>query len=470
MPIRRDSHIPARMRELGLDSIVPTTEIDKSGAVKPVPIQSLLTRHATFVSAVEGSLANERSFVENLGKRDAKLILSLFQIRTDLEPEWSADVARWMELLVGKRRIQELERWIAWALDFQEGPICALSVVGPPGVGKKMLAQGLAECITTETFASGLDIIQTFPQALLSTGFVVVDEGLPVTRVGGLDIADAFRRMVSGDMRRIDRKFLDSIDVRVPERVLFLANNLDVLAQLGRHRNLTPDDQAALAQRILHFDVDESAASWLRGMGGVRFTRGWIKGDSGEASRYVIAKHFLFLYQNRSQFPRDSRFLVEGSRDQPFLEEMRTNSGAAPLVVELLIRMIEALAPASVQGVAIEGGSKLFVSANGVIEFSRNYNRGSLQNKTTLNHRQVSNVFRGLQARDADRTPDWSIAKVTTNGTTVRSRWWQLDPVVLLREALTNGLPHEKLRGMVRLIDTDEARAVMRLAVGFGDA
>jgi hypothetical protein len=466
MPVRRDSHIPARMRELGLDVVVPLVEIDKQGMAKPVSIQKLLTNHATFISCVEGSLAADKCFVENLGERDAKLVLSLFQIREDLEPEWSEHVARWMELLVGKQRVQELERWIAWALDFKAGPICALSLVGPPGVGKKMLAAGMAECLNTETFASGLDIIQRFPQALFSTGIVVVDEGLPSTTMDGLDIADAFRRMVSGDMRRLDRKFLDSVDVRVPARVMFLANNLDVIAQLGRHRNLSPDDQAALAQRILHFDVNEDAAAWLRGLGGTRFTHGWIKGDAGEQSKYVIAKHFLFLYQNRDQFPRDSRFLVEGSRDQPFLEEMRTNSGSAPLVVELLIRMIESTGAVGMRGIAIEPG-KLFVSANGVIEFSRNYSRGTLgQGRAPLNHRQVSNVFRGLQTKEAANTPEWSVAKKMLNGEVLRSRWWQLDPVVLLRESLVNGLPHDRLLELARVIDNDEARAMVKVAAG----
>lgn len=455
VPILRETHIPARIRESGLDSIIPLVE-PEGRTIKPVPIQKILNGHLTFAKLIEGSLEADRCYVLGLDTEDSRFVTSLFRLRTDIKPEFNPFVHQWLELLVGEDRIDDLQRWIAWALDFREGPICALSLAGPPAVGKKMLAMGLAETITTERIAPGTELVQPFPQSLLETCFMCVDEGLPNMTRGGLDIADNFRRLVGGDPQLVDRKFLDKILVRNPMRIIFTANNLDVVQQLARHRNLSADDQAAIAQRIMHFNARQEAASWLRSKGGTRFTRGWIRGDSGEPSAYVVAKHFLFLYEQRDTFARDSRLLVEGRIDQVFLEEMRANSGSAPLVIETLVRMIEARNQGGMDGLCLER-HMIHASAAGVVDHART----SLVAKAgDLDHRKVAHVFRGLAIQGFDI--DGPREMKALSGRRVKARWWRLDPVVLLREAIKHGLPNERLLSIVKQIDNDESRELVQ--------
>lgn len=445
-------HLVTEIRESGLSQFI-SLEKQVGGETVPVSPGELLAVHGTQVHEVLGAANYAGSIVKSIGTPDATLVLSLYGLRRDLEPTYSNEVDIWLKKLVGEEQVQVLRDWIGFALDFEGGPICALSVSGPPGCGKKMLVRGLAECINTGMVASGLDLVQRFTPTLMKTPFLCVDEGLPSKIPGGIDIADQFRRVVSGESITLDVKFGDPVTVFNPLRVIFTANNLETVRAITSHRDLTPEDQAALSQRIMHVDVRQQAADWLAANGGIKLTKGWIQGDSGEDSRYVVAKHFLWLHQQRPKQPKGTRLLVEGNLDSELMRDMRTQSGIAPLVIRTLIYMIEAPNKQNMKGLSIEDG-RVYVTASGVVEVYR----ADLSNRRDVNTSQVMNVLRSVVMPGGAKSPTYH---VNATGERIKARWHLIDLVTLLEEAYSNGYPSRNIENLLHTQFGSEADAII---------
>ncbi|MFG0319749.1 MAG: primase-helicase family protein [Planctomycetota bacterium JB042] len=445
-PVRRDQ-LPARIRELGMDELIPLVRETENG-FKEVPAQTLINQHATVVSHVEGAVDLPHTVVRDIGEATATLVVKLFDLRTDLEPRFDKEVDDWLRLFGGER-YEQLVEWISHALAFRDGPICALSIAGPPGCGKKLLVQGLAECISTECVGDEKEFGQ-FQSMLMRTPFISVNEGLP-KGVGQKDVADTFRHLVSGDPILVNQKFKDPVLVRNPARIIFAANNTDVVSMLTGHRDLSPDDRDALAVRLLHLDVPPETSEYLRMKGGLAYTgqfgRRWIRGDGGAASDYVLARHFLWLYHHRTPAPAGNRLLVEGDMDRDLLRLMSTRSGTAPDVIEALIKMIE-------QGVANAGvvvhEGRIYATTSAVVDWHRT---NSTSRNDRVNHKSVSSVFRGLSKRGSSRTP----RKLATAGGDRRARWYEIDGRTLLVEAIEHGYRCERL---AKVVAKHEAEAV----------
>lgn len=337
------THLPARIRALGMDLFIPTREPTVSGGMKDVTPGALVNRHGTIVSQIEGAVDVPETQLINPGTSEAKLVFRMYQRKTDLKPAWSRHVEQWLRSwCMVDEDYERLTAWIGHALNFEGGPICALSLSGPPGAGKKLLAQGLAEAITTERFATGAEFETNYGSALLRTGFVVLNEGLPSNV---RNFADIFRRMVGGDPIEINPKYQDPVVVRNPVRMILMANNLESVVGLVGQQELTEEDQKALVQRILHLNISPRAADYLTGLGGLAYTGAeharWIRGDAGAASDYIVARHFLYLYENRPAVPKGARMLVEGAMDGDLVRLMSLRSGDTSVVVEALVRLIE---------------------------------------------------------------------------------------------------------------------------------
>lgn len=445
-------HLVTAMRECGLSEFVEMGAYEQGSFVAFSPAE-LLSMYGTLVHEVQGAANYRGAIVKNMGSADSTLVVALYHLRRDLEPTYNEAADIWLRKLVGEADAQKLRDWIGFALDFEGGPICALSLSGPPGCGKKMLVRGLAECINTGAVASGLDLVQRFTPALMKTPFLCVDEGLPSKVPGGIDIADQFRRVVSGESLTLDVKFSDPVTIFNPLRVIFTANNLETVRAITSHRDLTPEDQAALSQRILHIDVQQAAADWLTANGGVRMTRGWIMGDAGEPSDYLLAKHFLWLHENRPKQALGTRLLVEGNLESELMRDMRTQSGVAPLVIRTLIYMIESPSKSQMKGLSIEDG-QVHVTAAGVVEVYR----ADLANRRDLNTSQVLNVLRSVVLPGGSKNPTHH---VNGQGERIKARWYPIDLITLLEEAYSNGYPSKEIEKLLRLQYGSEADSII---------
>ena len=441
------TNLPGRIRELGMESIIPiTSAVMTQQGVKTSPIapREILMRHQTLVPHRQGVVTAPGSFVRDIGTDAATFCFKMYERKPDLTPAYNEEVDTWLRQCFGTH-YDLVNMWIAYSLAFDEGPICALSIHAPNGVGKKLLIEGLAECIDSQSVASGKELVGRFQSQLLHTPFLIIDEGLPRLR-DGMDPADAFRAIVSGDTIHVEEKGKGIASINNPMRVIITANNNLVVKSLYSHRTLSASDRAALGQRLLHIELDATGAQYLKRKGGLDYTgrkgNRWIRGDAGAKSDYILARHFLWLWSQRAKWAglKGSRLLVEGDQFSPLVSEMAIASGAAPEVIESVIYMIEATGMKA-DGLFVSPTNDVYVTSAGVRDACQRLaaTKGS---KFNLSQTQVMPVLEALAATSTMQNEERDL-----DGKGLK-KWWVIDKVLLMHHAFRNGITCERLRLM----------------------
>ncbi len=330
--------VVARISELHGNDSVFQLRVKTQNATRWATPAELANGHATPIREVAMRADKVAGgVITRIGQDLATLHLSAYARNSDLVASYSPKVDQWMRLLFGDS-YDAAARWVAWALAFEEGPICALSVCGPSGVGKTLLVEGLKECLAVPVASDFSELTGGYQYRLASSPFVFTDEGLEAG-FQQAHPADVFRRLIGRSDTQVKRKFLAPVNIQTDVRVCFTANNHQLIRALTSNRNVTPEDREALMVRLLHVDVDSKAADWLVIQGGRRFTEKWI--SNGRESNYTVAQHFLWLYEQREKFGKDDRLLVEGNMDEGVMNDLRLHSGQMDLVVEAVARMID---------------------------------------------------------------------------------------------------------------------------------
>jgi hypothetical protein len=445
--VTKDLLIPT-MRHLQLDKVVDLEWMNDKGKVQRLKGQEALDQYSLRVMSVEGCPARpgfEGGTIEESslgGGTTAKLHIPLFGLRTDIHPAFRSEVDGW---------IRAFGRDEVWVRDFIWGALNAgimpiFSIHAPHSIGKKLIARGLAECITTQTTASDRDF-GTFSPMLMESPFLIINEGLE-ERVGGKEASAIARHLSGGDPQEINRKYRVPVVVRNPVRIMVFANNDDVVLDLvGGNRDMTPHDREALFMRLIHLDVDDAPAKYLESLGGMKHTAKpgarWIQGDDGAPSDHIVASHFLWLAKNHKPTNRSTngRFLLKGHVPDHLRQRLHTRSGSSPVVIETIIRMIEVPSFVANGDIVYMAGGRVAVSASAIIEAHRNDTRA----KRELNHKNVGSVLRSLKDPD---TPNYPRVIQTPKGPR-NQRWTEIDLKTLLSEAQEHGYRHEVLRGLV---------------------
>jgi hypothetical protein len=255
--------------------------------------------------------------------------------------------------------------------------------------------------------------------------------------------ADTFRGFVSGDPIRIEEKHQVPITVRNPLRLIFTTNNDDIIRTLSGGRDLTEYDRDAIAQRIYHLDINEDCPRWLISMGGMAHTKGWIRGDSGEASGRVVAGHFMWLYQNRPK-ALGKRFLMDGCNNERIIKAMTLRSGGAPAVFEIIARQIEN-AGKNLKWAALVENGKVFVTEAQIEEYDREFNKG----RKPLSLHVIRTVLAAMRAKGS------KVEASVKGGPMLSQRklavWHELNLQLILDEAIERGLPCARLQSIAGL-------------------
>lgn len=464
-----------RLNIMGMNAVIQTQMQTENGGLRPVPVQQIINDHCTIVSNIRAMPEIEGAFIEEIDAPTAQIVIPAYHRSQSMAAQYNPDVDSWLHKLFGDNYELGI-KWIGWALAWDEGPICALSIAGKAGSGKKMLAQGLCECLRLPKMATTEDLVGSYQYGLFQSPFLVVNEGWP-TSINGMHPADKFRQLVSGDIGKIVKKYQDPVDLKSPVRIIFTANNLDVVKMLAANKDLSPDDREALSIRLFHLSISEEAADWLKLKGGTALTgrpgARWISGDGGEPSDFIVAKHFMFLYQNRKK-PVGARFLVEGNHAQQIMFDMRTGSGNTPLVIETIIRLLEA--PTRHKGVTIEDG-ELYILHDTILTFFRE--EIAPNTRQNLSSTTITNVLRGLVKAECKS----AIVLSKTRADLGRKYWQNLDARLLLQVAQRDGMTSAKLEALVAEQDlrasgiivanatkTHETPTVAANILQFGDA
>jgi hypothetical protein len=450
--------IVPRVREIGMEGLIQTKYLDGNNQIRDVGVDKLVSTYGTVVSEIRGEPSLKGTYIKGLGKRSATMVVPTYKRNPYLTPQYHGLVDEWLHKFFGNHYYKACE-WISWALAFEEGPICALSIEGAPGSGKQMLVRGLAECLERPAMATADDMMGDHEYGLYESPWLIINEGWPQHKSKGMHPADRFRHLVAGDPFSVRMKYRAPIQVSNPVRIIFTANNSEVVRTLTGNRNLSPEDREALAVRLLHFKCGQDAATWLRAHGGMRFTRGWVASHGENQSDYIVARHFLWLWANRTGV-RGSRLLVEGNYHDEVVWEMRMQSGSAPLVVETLIQMIEGARP--LEGLAIEDDGRVFVLASEILKYWR---AASMQRHTgeRLSASQIEQVLKGLVVRMPG-----SAMMLDSKPKAGKAMWHELDVECLLASAQKGGWVAPKLEQIVqrRKISTSLEGAAQRPEAG----
>jgi hypothetical protein len=352
-----------------LRRLIPTQELGIAGKMSDIADRAIQNRYSVPVQQVVFVPQPGRSgYLEGDSDDGKTLKLSMYRRNPKLLPEYNELVDEWLINMFGTH-YEWAMNWIANALAFEEGPICALSIAAPPGIGKKMLIEGLAECLENPIFATGKDVSGNFNGTMGKTPFLAVNEEWP--KKHGESAQEQFKSFTAGDRHGVRDLYKPLVYVTNPMRLILTANNHDIIRTL-LDKDMSPSDREAVGQRLLHFDLDGSAAAWLeeRGCNALTAKPGerWIAG-SPAPSNFLIAKHFLHLHATRIKGEFSGRFLVEGNcaKSSTFMTNQIVQKDTTAAVITAVTNLIEAKGSRKAYRIDDKTGA-LFITINAIID------------------------------------------------------------------------------------------------------
>jgi hypothetical protein len=367
------------IRTSHLDTMIQTRTQDAN-----VPYAQIVDEYSTIVHKVTYLPECKEQGIRLIDSPGSELFLPMYRRSPFVKAQYSVEVDGWLRCFFGDH-YEKAIRWIGYALAFEEGPICALSITGPPDTGKKLLVVGLSECLEDPYVIPGVQIGASHAEGLLRSPFIHVNESWPHMQTHNSP-SDRFKELTAGDPVHVDPKFKSPVQAKNPFRVIFTANNHDLIYGLTRGRDLKPEDKAAIGQRLFHVDIDDQAGKYLQSLGGRDYTsqhgRRWISGDSGEVSDHIVAGHFMWLYENRPPKDRSEgdRLCVMGNCGSESNEmfSMAAQSDNFPVVV----RAIKALQQSKMSVFCVQEEGRVFVTRGGVLKMIQDNFKERIQERS----------------------------------------------------------------------------------------
>lgn len=328
--------VVSSLRESGLvgpGKLLPDLRVrNATGGDSPLTGQAALDRFGTVVSGVEVRPGLHVGGTVVAGA----LHLSPFTRRTDLAPKFHRWVQEWIQALFvyNEAKISKAENWIAACLSPEKGPLAALSLRGPGGIGKDFLITALSRALTCKTFATG-SVFSNYQYFVDKTPLVFVNETWPD---GVKSVDKRLRELIGGSSFEVKQKWQAHSKSYLQYRVLMMANTDAVISKLFARRGVSEDERRATMQRVIHMDVSFTPPEqhparlfWL-----ANAKRGWTEEVLEEA-----AAHFLWLQQELPQTLTD-RFLMTGDENDPYLRGLAFGDEDQAEVGQLLLAYYEA--------------------------------------------------------------------------------------------------------------------------------
>jgi hypothetical protein len=253
----------------------------------PKGIGSLTGEYGTAIAEYVYDLRTSESSYDPASRTyvDACAPIRIPTERIDFDPE----VQEWLDILGGDRR-HELIAWLS-RITHLDRTTCALLLVAPAGVGKSLLASGLAKIWTTGKATTIEQAMSGFNEPIVHCPLVVSDEvGIPKIN-GKIGRTSEFRRLVSDHSHDLRKKYAHDAKIKGALRLLFVANNEGVLSLEGEHLN--EHDIGAIAERFFCIDAtrDEKRADRARDFLSRVDAKSFVEDDR-------IARHVLWLRDN----------------------------------------------------------------------------------------------------------------------------------------------------------------------------
>lgn len=235
-----------------------------------------------------------------------------------LTPAYDLDVDRWLSILC-HTHYHDVKTWLALVTSLEE--VCAaLLLTGHKGVGKSLLAEGIARLWTTNGSTKLTSAMGDFNDAIARCPLVFADEQLPKDYRGGGRTAE-IREFIAARTRPFKKKYAPETSILGATRLIIAANNEDILAI---QENLSVNDIEAIGDRFYHVKVNPFAEEFID----VCDPKSMIYEDR-------IARHCLWLRDNHP-IERNGRFLIK-STDRQFHRALTTKTGLRSALCQWLI-------------------------------------------------------------------------------------------------------------------------------------
>lgn len=309
---------------VGPDRVIPSlfTRNDKGKEI-PLRCQDIIDRWSMPLTEVVLQGGGSLGGVIEEGQR---LAITTYARRPDLVPERSAWVDEWWNAWFGEHKPQ-VEEWFSGSLDFEGGPICALSLDSPGGSGKNLLMAALARTITSRTFSMAKEVFGVFQPKLAKSPFVHVDETWPFEK----GVHATFRSLIGTWTQSVNRKNIHESDVRNCPRILMTANKPTLVQVLFGDKDMSASEHEATAERVIHITLGRAGKDWLE-------SHGSMAAVSAKLESEEITRHMLWLYHHVPR-SKTGRFLMVGDPTDPFLLTLGYKGVAA--LGEILVKMFE---------------------------------------------------------------------------------------------------------------------------------
>ncbi len=433
----------SRLKSLGMDFIVDL-EYQTQMGVRKVPISDLLADNSTIVHSVRSEFTCSGGMIRLIGTDEATLIKPMFRTNPKLIPTYHDGVHKWLLSF----KSEKLLDWLALCTDYEKR-LVMLSIAGPGSIGKSLLLQGVVECLENPIRATAKDLAGRFSPNLTKTPFAVVDEGfIENDTTGGKEISATIREFIGGGEMESEKKHINPTGIVTNGRVMVMANNADVCAKLcGAGRNQTKEDLEAIEMRIFHLDVTDLAPrEYLATVKVDSEEEGkWVHGKN-LAKDYCIAKHILWLKENRKVAPaKNKRFAMDGKLPESIKSAMEKRTPNVDACVEAIISMIERPQPKEVADYIVVDSVKqsVFVVASSVLKAYEALGRRGLDRD--MNTNRIGSALAWLRKDGAPNNKSYAIKKADGSKTPVQ-RWSEITFERLLRGAVDFGFPATKLK------------------------
>lgn len=381
--------------------------------VRPKSAAELVEQYGAVAKKVVVSMTEQHGRYDS--RPESQTFYEAAAPRRPVEPVDHPEVQQWLELLGGARADKLLD-WVAVVTKL-DTPCAALYLDGVPGTGKTLLADGLARLWASKRATPMEDAMGTFNDALMACPLVLADEVLPRDFKGNARTHD-LRVFIPQDKRVLKRKYRAPATLVGCTRSIITANN-DTL--LSDHTQLTANDIAAIAERLIYLKCDAPARDYLDGLPRETLEK-FAKGD-------WIAEHALWLAQTR-KVVSDGRFLVKGTGAE-LHTALTTSAGLNGAVCNWLVMYL--LEPAKVDSLGdglvgtFEG--RLYATPRGIAQRWTSY-------ATNVHAPSSTQVKKALRALGAE-------TDTTFRGAT-QARFYELRTDYLVYWAITNGYATEE--------------------------
>lgn len=415
------SILVAAIRDLGVDHLIRTHDI-VGNVLKVRSVNDILTDHAIPVSRTLATACETTSYIQG-PPGDRELVMPIHQLDDTLEPRFDHEIDEWLQAFFGDRYADGID-WLTNCLKVQR-PICAINLYGASGAGKGMFVQGVAECFRVKTANDGR-VLGRFNIGLADTPLVNFDEGLPGTMPGCASVDQTFRVLTAGGTLPLEGKNKDIIHGTVYPRVIFTSNDLDIIQGIIGNRDLNDDDVAALESRLLTIRIPQAASNLLMSRGQYAYTRQWI----GHNSEHRLARHILALNVAQEDVKGTGRFLVEGDRGSKLMEGMRLRTEASQLVIRLLVELIESNTTGQ-RSWCLKHEGRVWTTPSAMVEYAEKKALSGVR----LSAKAAGRVLRQIGEQKGGWHSPFKGAP--------RSKWFEVDLSIVIREALAMGRPCE---------------------------